>query len=174
MKTLLNGGPGLSRMSLLAAIAVVAAPAAAQYHGHGGPHGYHRGPGPVPYGGGWYGGHWYHGWYGAGPAWWWVVGDSWLLYPAPVYPYPDPYAAPVVSRSTPAQGAAPQPYWYWCNDPAGYYPYVSSCGSPWQAVAAGSPAAPGAATETGLAPPASPPSSEPGNAESSSGPAPNP
>jgi hypothetical protein len=22
--------------------------------------------------------------------WWWVIGPAWYLYPAPIYPYPDP------------------------------------------------------------------------------------
>jgi hypothetical protein len=34
-----------------------------------------------------------------------------------------------------------QPYssqtWYYCSDPAGYYPYVTECNSGWQAVPAG-------------------------------------
>jgi hypothetical protein len=24
--------------------------------------------------------------------WWWVIGPAWYLYPAPIYPYPDPDA----------------------------------------------------------------------------------
>jgi hypothetical protein len=34
-----------------------------------------------------------------------------------------------------------QPYspqtWYYCADPAGYYPYVTQCNTEWQAVPAG-------------------------------------
>jgi hypothetical protein len=28
-------------------------------------------------------------------------------------------------------------YWYYCSNPAGYYPYVSQCNLPWQTVPAG-------------------------------------
>ena len=50
----------------------------------------------------WHSGYWYHGPHGGRPGWWWVVGGTWYFYPAPVYPYPDPYAVP-----PPAVYAAP-------------------------------------------------------------------
>lgn len=28
-------------------------------------------------------------------------------------------------------------YWYYCQDPAGYYPYITQCGTAWQPVSAG-------------------------------------
>jgi hypothetical protein len=31
---------------------------------------------------------------------------------------------------TPQQGA-PSNYWYYCTDPAGYFPYVQSCNKAW-------------------------------------------
>jgi hypothetical protein len=43
----------------------------------------------------WHAGSWVHGWHGDRDGWWWVVGDRWHLYAAPVYPYPDLYAPPV-------------------------------------------------------------------------------
>ena len=59
--------------------------------------------------------------------WWWVVGDGWYFYPAPVYPYPDPYVPPaVVSRSA--------GYWYYCGSANAYYPYVAQCPEGWQPV----------------------------------------
>jgi hypothetical protein len=68
-------------------------------------------------------------------------------------PYPDPYDAPQYSPyyppvvMTPPQPpvyieqqspAAPQAgsYWYHCDKPEGYYPYVRKCPGGWQKVAA--------------------------------------
>jgi hypothetical protein len=54
-----------------------------------------------------------------------------------------PYAAPVVVPPpvvvTPAPSvvgppAAPPTFWYYCEHPKGYYPYVSQCPSGWRAV----------------------------------------
>lgn len=72
------------------------------------------------------------------------------------YPYPYPYAYPaypptVVVQSPPVyveQGnaqAAPAPapsYWYYCNNPQGYYPYVKECPTGWQKVMPQPPAKP--------------------------------
>lgn len=44
-------------------------------------------------------------------------GDTAFFYPAPVYPYELPY------------------YWY-CANPQGYYPYISQCWTRWQAIPA--------------------------------------
>ena len=92
---------------------------------HGGFAGVHRG-----FGGG-YGGGWYHGWRGGRYGWWWGSGLGWTYYPYPYgwgyypdygdYGYSQPYAAQ---------------YWYYCSDPAGYYPYVTQCNAPWQPVPA--------------------------------------
>ncbi|MBA5607561.1 hypothetical protein H3H36_19575 [Duganella sp. FT3S] len=49
----------------------------------------------------------------------------------PVYPVPAP--PPVYIE----QGAPPVPpvqFWYYCNNPPGYYPYVKECRSSWRAV----------------------------------------
>lgn len=78
----------------------------------------------------WRAGRWYHGRRGGRLGWWWIVGGTWYFYPAPVYPYPDPYLPPTVAPPPPA---APQ-YWYYCANPSGYYPYVPQCAVPWQAV----------------------------------------
>ncbi len=75
----------------------------------------------------WRGGGWQHTWHDGRLGWWWVIGPEWYFYPAPIYPYPNPYIPPVI--------AAPQAnMWYWCSAPAGYYPYVAQCSTPWQAV----------------------------------------
>lgn len=69
----------------------------------------------------WHGGHWVHGEHLGRLGWWWVVGDDgWYSYPAPVYPYPEPYAPPAVV-------APSADYWYYCTSAGAYYPYVSEC-----------------------------------------------
>ncbi|HUZ71675.1 MAG TPA: hypothetical protein VMU87_01710 [Stellaceae bacterium] len=72
--------------------------------------------------------------FGGRLGWWWVVGPTWYFYPAPIYPYPypDPYVPPVVT-------APPAATWYYCSNPAGYYPYVPQCPVPWQPVQAPAP-----------------------------------
>jgi hypothetical protein len=74
----------------------------------------------------WEGGHWWHGTYGARLGWWWIAGPDWYWYPAPIYPYPDPYVPP---------GMAPGS-WYWCDFYRQYYPFVGACPSGWRAVPA--------------------------------------
>jgi hypothetical protein len=69
----------------------------------------------------WRHGAWWHGNHHGRVGWWWIAGDVWYLYPAPVYPYPDPFAPPV---------------YYWCDNPRGYYPAVPACALPWRAVPA--------------------------------------
>jgi hypothetical protein len=94
----------------------------------------------------WQRGHWFHGRYGSRFGWWWVVGGLWYWYPAPIYPYPDPYTPPVVVQvpTTPAVPPHAQaPSWYYCAQPEGYYPYIAACPGGWQTVpATPSPAAP--------------------------------
>ena len=87
----------------------------------------------------WRQGRWHHGRHAGRLGWWWVVGGAWYFYPAAVYPYPDPYQPPVVIL--PPTEAAPQ-YWYYCSNPAGYYPYVVQCSAGWQRVPANSPSQP--------------------------------
>ena len=79
----------------------------------------------------WRGGRWVHGRHEGRRGWWWIAGGIWYFYPAPVYPYPDPYLPPGAVVPL-APGA--QRFWYYCTNPAGYYPYVPQCGTPWQAV----------------------------------------
>ncbi len=80
----------------------------------------------------WHGGHWAHTFHEGRHGWWWIVGGTWYYYPAPVYPYPDPYVPPSVIVTQPTET---QQYWY-CANPAGYYPYVSACYVQWQMVPA--------------------------------------
>ncbi|MFZ4479774.1 MAG: hypothetical protein ACOYNZ_07780 [Rhodoferax sp.] len=105
------------------------------YHGGGG---HHRGH-PA-----WGGGHWgsgvgiYYGGLGLG----WGYG-----YPY-AYGYPYSYAPIVINAEAMPQvliqqdvpvGAAAQNepstgYWYYCTQPAGYFPYVQDCSQPWMKV----------------------------------------
>jgi len=72
------------------------------------------------------GGHWDHGWHNGRYGWWWGAdGLGWTYYPYyPDYGYYD-YNQPYASQS-----------WYYCSDPAGYYPYVTQCNTTWQTVPA--------------------------------------
>lgn len=105
------------------------------FHGgrfHGGYAGGHGGYAGVHYGtAGGYGGHWYHGWRNGSYGWWWGDGLGWTYYPYDVYGWDYPYYGYYDDT---------QPYaaqtWYYCSDPAGYYPYVMQCNTGWQAVPA--------------------------------------
>jgi hypothetical protein len=120
----------------LSACVALAPPAHAQHEGH---HDYHgrdfHGFSPhdrqV-----WVGGHWDHGWHDGRFAWWWIVDGGWYFYPAPVYPYPT-YVPPaiVVQQPPPTPtGLPPAQFWYYCDNPQGYYPYVATCNVPWRQV----------------------------------------
>jgi len=85
--------------------------------------------------GGWHG-HW-HGYttvYVGGWPWYspWFYGYAWPYYPYDTAVAP---AAPVeyVQMNPPAADAAPA-MWYYCANPAGYYPYVKACPGGWQQV----------------------------------------
>jgi hypothetical protein len=117
--------------------------------GYGGGHygGGHYGGGHY-YGGHYNGGHYYggHYWGGhpggghSGNSFYWG-GSIWL---GPGYPYgwgyPYPYYAgpPVVIQQQPpvySQKEQPEPnYWYYCQNPQGYYPYIKSCPGGWMKV----------------------------------------
>jgi len=125
----------LARVILAASLALpaMATAAMAQHYEHwrggGDIHAFHE----RDYGA-WRGGHWYHGNHGGRLGWWWIAGGSYYFYPAPIYPYPDPYIPPVAAA--PQQ---PGQYWYYCPSPQGYYPYVPSCAVAWQPVPAVAP-----------------------------------
>jgi hypothetical protein len=60
------------------------------------------------------------------------VGPLWVPYAAPVVVSP-----PLVVTHAPSvvvPPAAPPTFWYYCDNPQGYYPYVSQCPSGWRAV----------------------------------------
>jgi hypothetical protein len=90
----------------------------------------------------WRGGRWVNGLHDGRFAWWWVAGGGWYFYPAPIYPYPT-YVPPaiVVQQAPPVPtGLPPAQFWYFCDNPKGYYPYVAACNGPWREVPATPPA----------------------------------
>ncbi|MBV9552754.1 MAG: hypothetical protein JO032_08185 [Alphaproteobacteria bacterium] len=81
--------------------------------------------------GAWQSGRWYRGWHGGRFGWWWTVpGDDWYAYDEPVYPFPQ-----FPQTAYPNAPVAPY-YWYYCRNPAGYYPYVAQCTAEWRPVPA--------------------------------------
>jgi|SRR5579872_2484843 len=91
-------------------------------------------------------------WWGWGPADYW--GDPYAYYypypyayypPYPVNYAPPGYGAPPPQGSAPAQAtvAPPPQYWYFCDNPHGYYPYVQNCSTAWKQVAATPPSGSG-------------------------------
>jgi hypothetical protein len=157
-------GPAAITLTVALAALATALPAPADEHRDGGRHEEGRGresPGRSHEGRQWQGriehfhehdygrwreGHWEHERHEGRYGWWWITPGpffSWYYYPAPVYPYPDPYQPPVVVvppavSPAPVAPATPPPpqYWYYCDSAGGYYPYVPTCPSGWRAVPA--------------------------------------
>lgn len=116
---------GLTAVALFA----ITADASARGWGHRGHHGHHG-----------HGGHF--SLHLGGPGWWG---------PSPYYYVPRPYyyyeprtviierQAPVyverqpevVSQAPSAPAQAAPTIWYYCTEPAGYYPHVQTCNAPW-------------------------------------------
>jgi hypothetical protein len=128
---------------------------AGTYHGHSGSHrgyvgnhhgyaGNHHGYAGTRTSGAYYGWHGpyrgsyghYGGWYGGYYRPWWpgfYWGGSIVVGP-PYYPY-GYYANPPVVVQPPAVTVQPeQNYWYYCQEPQGYYPYVKECPGGWMKV----------------------------------------
>lgn len=58
----------------------------------------------------WHKGRWMHTRYNGRYGWWWVVGNDWRYYNAPVYPYPvNPYASEVVYAPPVVIAPPPEP-----------------------------------------------------------------
>jgi hypothetical protein len=117
---------------------------------HGG--GRHAGPPVIHPGGGYrpfYPGYrpvypgWRAGYWRPGPAYWSPWPYAWSA--AVALPYT---VAPLVLNTAPVAPVVMQPapdlhatsYWYYCTQPAGYFPYVQQCAQPWMKVV---PQAPG-------------------------------
>jgi hypothetical protein len=81
----------------------------------------------------WQHGGWRHEEHHGHHGWWWVVGDLWFFYPQPIFPYPT-YVGPDYYYDYYDNYPEPSYYWYYCEDPAGYYPYIQQCNVEWQAV----------------------------------------
>ncbi|MBV8976326.1 MAG: hypothetical protein JO261_00825 [Alphaproteobacteria bacterium] len=81
----------------------------------------------------WERGEWRHVWHNGHLGWWWFADGFWFFYPQPIYPYPL-YVGSVEYYDYDDEYGTPDYYWYWCADPEGYYPYVTECSVPWQAV----------------------------------------
>src|SRR5229473_637251 len=62
----------------------------------------------------------------------WGGGSGW---DAPYYDYGHDYGYPDYGSSGYSQPHASQ-YWYYCQNPSGYYPYVQQCSTNWQPVPA--------------------------------------
>ncbi len=103
----------------------------------------------------WVRGTWRHTWWHGRYGWWWNVGGVAFWYDAPVYPYPtvvsDNYyedPADTADQDDGGQYGGDQyggqqyggpgggQYWYYCQHPAGYYPYVRKCKGQWEPVPA--------------------------------------
>lgn len=115
--------------------AVCSSAAMAQGHStaayHGGHYAYHYG-----YRGGWYGPS--VGVYVGVPAygaWGYPYYPSAVYDPSAAIPYPADAPAGSFAPPDAGQGAAPSSYWYYCANPAGYYPNVQQCSSGWMPVA---------------------------------------
>jgi len=132
--------------------------------GHSGGHvaghpGTWHGAGPGHRDGGWRG-NWHGGWWGprvgvyfGAPLYFGAWSYPWYdPFPYPYYAYPYRYApygyyvppdSAYVEPPPAQEPAQPQPpsaapgpttYWYYCTDPAGYYPYVQNCTKAWMQV----------------------------------------
>lgn len=103
-------------------------------HGGGSHHGggWHNGSGHAA----WHHGGWHHGGWRGGIGWGFGAG----VWDNPVYDYRYDWNYPSYAPPPNYYGAAPGYYtstWYYCPNPAGYYPYVTQCYGPWQTVPAG-------------------------------------
>jgi len=94
---------------------------------------------PVAWGGGWGWGGW--GWGGWGWGWgapWPVWGTS-VAVGVPIATgafFPSDLevvdnGSTFIERNDAAMAASPNNFWYYCTDPAGYFPYVQACNNAW-------------------------------------------
>lgn len=84
----------------------------------------------------WRGGVWRHEWHDGRWGWWWTVDGGWYFYPEPIFPYPTYVPPVIIAQPSPpvVTGLPPAQFWYFCDNPRGYYPYVATCSVPWRAV----------------------------------------
>lgn len=79
--------------------------------------------------------------FGTGPMWWgypsWYWPDPYFYQPRTIIIEREPpvyIQRPQAQPAAPAAPPAPTAVWYYCTDPAGYYPYVQNCTRPWVSV----------------------------------------
>jgi hypothetical protein len=89
----------------------------------------------------WGEGEWRHAWHNGHYGWWWFLDGLWYFYEEPIYPYPT-FIGPAYEEDLVAPPPPPVAAWYYCSDPAGYYPYVQACPTGWRTVPATPPAVP--------------------------------
>ncbi len=124
---------------------------------HGGSGGWHGGGGGWSnggwHGGGWNGSGWRGGWWGPtvvvgtpgfwgwGPGWGWGAGWGWgpgwgwnawpstatASFPVVVNSTVDTGVSGTFIQSPPQSAPNHANFWYYCTDPAGYFPYVQNC-----------------------------------------------
>ena len=102
------------------------------YGGHGYGYGYGRGYG---YYGGFYGGTYFDPWFYGSPWGYDMVYPEVVVTPGYSQAYIEPDYVPQQSTApVGVQQAGPSNDWYYCQNPAGYYPYVKTCPNGWQRV----------------------------------------
>lgn len=104
----------------------------------------------------WRGGRWNNSCFNSRCGWWWLAAGQWYFYERPTYPYPlvvsniefaeptyvvpsypEPAHTPVAPTPVivPARDPAPGPqFWYYCDNPQGYFPSVQTCAIPFRQV----------------------------------------
>lgn len=109
-------------------------------HGSGYGGGRHnRGFGSRRYGSGFQGGFGHRNRYGNAGSGFYFNTPIYPYYPRQTPYYPQavitvPATPPVYIRQPPVAQQYPENYWYYCNNPEGYYPHVKDCRSGWQQV----------------------------------------
>jgi hypothetical protein len=121
---------------LLAVASLSCGVAVAHGHGGGGHGGGHWGGGGHHWGGGGFHGY-YGGFYGFGfPFYGYRYGSPYYPYGFPYYSQAPVIAPPItyIQQTPPAAQENAAGYWYYCQDPEGYYPHVKTCPKGWQKV----------------------------------------
>jgi len=121
---------------LASALTLAAHPADAR-----GPHGSYGGGGYHGGGHGYHGGHYHGGFaFGVGIGLWDPFWPGYYGWGYPYYPYysdyyPDAGVTTIIQQPVTAGApAAAPPSYYYCDAPAGYYPFVQNCSRPWRPV----------------------------------------
>ena len=138
----------MKKITVACLVIVLIGPITSNYVWARGGGGYGGGYGGGHYGGGHYGGGWGYGHGGSyGRSSFGIYfGAPFYSYPYYGYPYQYPYYYPpavvtvpvtppvYIQQSPPAAQQNAPGYWYYCNNPEGYYPYIKECPNGWQQV----------------------------------------